>query len=93
MGCVQRGLTLYDRLARSSGAATSAAADLGDGVPVVRHDECGCVVGCGGGRLSGMSCADGGALVSFVLARLYVDLSVGKREDGGRWKLRVKCNK
>lgn len=36
---VQRRLALDDSLAGSSGTTTSAAANLGDGVPVLRHVE------------------------------------------------------
>jgi hypothetical protein len=39
--CVQSCLALDYRFAGSSGAATGAAADLSNGVPVFRHVECG----------------------------------------------------
>jgi hypothetical protein len=37
LGSVERGLALYNSLARSTSGAASSATDLGNGVPVFRH--------------------------------------------------------
>lgn len=39
LSSVQRGLALDNRLTRSGGATASAGANLGNGIPVVRHVE------------------------------------------------------